>query len=188
MKSPAAKALPLVLVLTLVWGTNWALFPLAVKEVSVWTFRAVSLVASGLLLLAYARARGISTSIPRRYWVAVTAASLIYLVVWNLASTYAAILIPSGQAAILGFTMPMWTVLVAWVLFGEKPNARLKLAIGLAALGTIADVARTALRRRKAALASSSDDTLRTLHAWTEAACPVCMIAGRLNVTDVVSS
>jgi membrane protein DedA with SNARE-associated domain len=63
----------------------------------------------------------------------------------------------------------------------------LPVAIGLALLGLVVWLVRTALRRRKAALASGEDDTLRTLHAWTEAACPVCMIAGRLNVTDVVS-
>lgn len=134
-RSPAAKALPLVLVLTLVWGTNWSLFPLAVREVSVWTFRAVSLTAAGVLLLAFAKARGVNTAIPRAYWAPVTAAAVIYLVVWNLASTYAAILIPSGQAAILGFTMPLWTVLVVWLAFGERPSRRMLLAIALAALG-----------------------------------------------------
>ena len=145
-KTNIAKALPLVLVLTLVWGTNWALFPLAVKEVSVWTFRAVSLTVAGALLLAFARARGIPTTIPRRYWPAVTAAAVIYLVIWNLASTYAAILIPSGQAAILGFTMPLWTVLVTWLAFGEKPAPRMLVAIALAALGValLAVPARTA--------------------------------------------
>jgi len=137
MQSPAAKALPLVLVLTLVWGTNWALFPLAVREVSVWTFRAVSLTVAGMLLLAFARARGLPTAIPRRHWPAVTAAALVYLVIWNLASTYAAILIPSGQAAILGFTMPLWTVLVVWLAFGERPAPRMLVAIALAALGVI---------------------------------------------------
>jgi drug/metabolite transporter (DMT)-like permease len=144
--SPAAKALPLVLVLTLVWGTNWALFPLAVREVSVWTFRAVSLTGAGVLLLAFARARGIALTIPRRYWPAVTAAALVYLVVWNLASTYAAILIPSGQAAILGFTMPLWTVLVAWLAFGERPTPRMWIAVALAASGValLAIPARTA--------------------------------------------
>lgn len=136
-RSAAARALPLVLVLTLVWGTNWALFPLAVREVSVWTFRAISLTAAGLLLLAFARARGIPTSVPRRHWPAVTAAAFIYLVVWNLASTYAAVLIPSGQAAILGFTMPLWTVLVVWLALGERPTRRMLLAIGLAALGVV---------------------------------------------------
>ena len=145
-RSAVAKAVPLVLVLTLVWGTNWALFPLAVKEVSVWTFRAVSLTVAGVLLLAFARARAIPTAIPRRHWPAVVAASLIYLVVWNLASTYAAILIPSGQAAILGFTMPLWTVLVVWLAFGERPGARMLLAMVLAAAGValLAIPARTA--------------------------------------------
>jgi drug/metabolite transporter (DMT)-like permease len=133
--SPIAKAFPLVVVLTLVWGTNWSLFPLAVREVSVWTFRAASLAAAGAILLLLARMRGEPTRIPREHWGIVLAASLVYLVVWNLASTYAAILIPSGQAAILGFTMPLWTVLVAWLAFGDKPTPRMLLAIVLAGVG-----------------------------------------------------
>jgi len=136
-RTPAARALPLVLILTIVWGTNWSLFPLAVREVSVWTFRAVSLTGAGIFLLAFARVRGMSTVIPRAHWPAVTAAAVIYLVVWNLASTYAAILIPSGQAAILGFTMPLWTVLVVWALFGERPTRRMLLAMALAAVGVV---------------------------------------------------
>jgi drug/metabolite transporter (DMT)-like permease len=136
-RTAAAKALPLVVLLTIVWGTNWSLFPLAVREVSVWTFRAVSLTAGGLMLLAFARARGMSLRIPREHWRAVTAAAVVYLVVWNLASTYSAILIPSGQAAILGFTMPLWTVLVVWFAFGERPSPRMLVAIALAALGVI---------------------------------------------------
>jgi drug/metabolite transporter (DMT)-like permease len=67
-------------------------------------------------------------------------------VVWNLASTYAAILIPSGQAAILGFTMPLWTVLVVWLAFGDTPGPRMFVAVALAALGValLAIPARTA--------------------------------------------
>ena len=136
-RSNSARALPLVVLLTVVWGTNWSLFPLAVREVSVWTFRALSLTGAGLLLLAIARARGQSLRIPREHWLAVSAAAIIYLVVWNLASTYAAILIPSGQAAILGFTMPLWTVLVVWALFGDRPGPRMLLAVALAALGVV---------------------------------------------------
>jgi drug/metabolite transporter (DMT)-like permease len=136
-RSAAARALPLVLLLTLVWGTNWSLFPLAVREVSVWTFRSISLVGSGVLLLAIARLRGIPTAIPRKHWPAVAAAAIVYLVIWNLASTYAAILIPSGQAAILGFTMPMWTVLVVWMFFGERPSPRMWVAVALAVLGVL---------------------------------------------------
>ena len=46
------RAILLLALLTLVWGTNWGLFPYAVREVSVWTFRAVSVLGAGLALLA----------------------------------------------------------------------------------------------------------------------------------------
>jgi drug/metabolite transporter (DMT)-like permease len=130
-----AQVAPLVAVLTLVWGTNWALFPLAVREVSVWTFRATCLTGAGVLLLLIARMRGESLRVPRAAWPALVSASLVYLVIWNVASTYAAILIPSGQAAILGFTMPVWTTLLAWALFRERPAPRLLLAVALSAAG-----------------------------------------------------
>jgi drug/metabolite transporter (DMT)-like permease len=131
------KAIPLVFVLTLVWGTNWPLFPIAVREVSVWTFRGVSLLGAGLALLAFARVRGESLRIPRSHWGTVLAASLIYLVIWNVASTYAAILIPSGQAAILGFTMPLWAALISWAFLGERPGWRVLLALAMGGLGVL---------------------------------------------------
>lgn len=129
------KAIPLVVLLTLVWGTTWQLFPMAVREVSVWTFRAVSLVVAGILLLSVARLRGEALRVPRPHWGTVVAASWLYLLVWNVASTYAAILIPSGQAAILGFTMPLWAALAAWAFLGQRPGARGLLALAFGGLG-----------------------------------------------------
>ena len=131
------KAVPLVLVLTLLWGTNWPLFPIAVREVSVWTFRAVALLGAGLVLLAVARVRGESLRIARADWGTLLAASLTYLVVWNVASTYSAILIPSGQAAILGFTMPLWGALLAWAFLKQRPGARVLLALAFGGLGVM---------------------------------------------------
>ncbi len=134
-RSATAGALPLVAVLTVVWGTNWALFPYAVREVSVWTFRAVGLFAAGGMLLAIARWRGESLRVPREAWRVIVLAAVVYLVVWNVASTYSAILIPSGQASILGFTMPAWAALAGWLLFGDRPSRRVLLAVAFAALG-----------------------------------------------------
>lgn len=131
------KAIPLVLVLTLVWGTNWPLFPIAVREVSVWTFRAVCLLGAGVALLLLARARGESLRIPRAHWRTVVAAALAYLVVWNIASTYAAILIPSGQAAILGFTMPLWAALIAWALLAQRPSRQVLVALVVGGAGVV---------------------------------------------------
>ena len=125
------RALVLLAVLTLVWGTNWPLFAFAVREVSVWTFRAVAVTLAGVVLLAVARLRGQSLRIERRYWATIVVATCFYLVLWNIASTYSAILIPSGQSAVLGFTMPLWSALVAWAVFGERLTPRMALAIAL---------------------------------------------------------
>lgn len=57
--------------------------------------------------------------------------------VWNIASTYATILIPSGQAAMLGFTMPLWAALIAWVVLGQRLSPRLLVAIALGAAAVL---------------------------------------------------
>lgn len=129
------RALLLLLLLTLVWGTNWPLFALATREVSVWTFRAVAVAIAGVFLLAIAAWRRQSLRVPREYWATITLATMCYLVLWNIASTYAAILIPSGQAAILGFTMPLWAALLGWAVLGQRLSARLLLALALGGAG-----------------------------------------------------
>ena len=133
------RALVLLAVLTLVWGTNWGLFPYAVREVSVWTFRAIAVPVAGLTLLAVARWRGQSLTIPRQYWATLVVATFFYLVLWNIASTYAALMIPSGQAAVLGFTMPLWAALIGWAVGGQRLTSRLllALALGAAAVGLL---------------------------------------------------
>ena len=131
------RALFMLVALTLVWGTNWPLFPYAVREVSVWTFRSVTMVVAGVTLLGIARARGESLQIPRKYWRTVVLGTFCYLVVWNIASTYSAMLIPSGQAAVLGFTMPLWSALIGWAVLGERLSPRLLLAIILGGAGVV---------------------------------------------------
>lgn len=131
------RALVLLVLLTLVWGTNWPLFPLVMREVSVWTFRSISMTGAALLLLALARLRGQPLAVPRRHWAAVAGGAIVYLAVWNVASALAAVLIPSGQAAVLGFTMPVWAALIGWLAFGQRLSARQWGAVALAAAGVL---------------------------------------------------
>jgi drug/metabolite transporter (DMT)-like permease len=134
------RALLLLALLTVVWGTNWGLFPYAVREVSVVTFRAVSTLGAGLTLLAVARWRGLPLAVPRRLWPTIALATSLYLLLWNVASTYAAVMIPSGQAAVLGFTMPLWAAFFGWAVLGQRLGGRLLLglALGAAAVGLLA--------------------------------------------------
>lgn len=132
---PGKNDLPSIAALTVMWGTNWGLFQLAVSEISVWTFRAFSLLGASALVLAIAKMRGYSIRVTRRDRLPLVASSIFYVFVWHIASTYAAILLPSGQAAVLGFTMPIWATLISWLVLGERPNARLCNAVVLAGVG-----------------------------------------------------
>ncbi|MEI8302084.1 MAG: DMT family transporter [Burkholderiales bacterium] len=131
------RALVMLVVLTVVWGTNWPLFPLALQEISVWTFRSITAPTSGLILLAVARLRGLPMRIPREHWPTIAAASFFYLVVWNICSTYSALMIPSGQSAVLGYTMPLWSALLSWAVLGQRLNGRLLVALALGTLSVV---------------------------------------------------
>jgi drug/metabolite transporter (DMT)-like permease len=87
------------------------------------------------LLLLIARTRGLSLSVPSKERLPLALAGLTYLFVWNVASTYAAVLLPSGQAAVLGFTMPIWATVLSWIFLRERPSARLLLSVLLASCG-----------------------------------------------------
>jgi drug/metabolite transporter (DMT)-like permease len=47
------------------------------------------------------------------------------------------VLIPSGQAAILGFTMPLWAALIAWALLGQRPTRQVLLALAVGGAGVV---------------------------------------------------
>ncbi|MFK7965861.1 MAG: DMT family transporter [Burkholderiaceae bacterium] len=131
------RAFVLLIILTLLWGTNWPLFPLAMQEISVWTFRTISVFLGGFALLGLARLRGLSLRIPPKDRRTVLLSALCYLVVWNVASAWAATVIASGQAAVLAFTMPLWVALISWLFLGDRPAGRIMLAIALGATAVV---------------------------------------------------
>lgn len=128
------RALVMLATITLIWGTVWPLIPIVTQEISVWTFRAVTMLAASLLLLLTARLRGQSIDVPRAHWGALLASSWCFLAVWNIAAAYSAILIPSGQTAVLGFTMPLWSALLSWLVLRERLGGRQLAAIALGAV------------------------------------------------------
>ena len=162
------RAIVLLIILTLVWGTNWPLFAFAVREISVWTFRAVAVTLAGVTLLAVARLRGQSLAIPREYWLTICVATFFYLVLWNIASTYSAILIPSGQSAVLGFTMPLWSALISWAVLGERLGGRMLLGLlfGGAAVGLLHAALECHARQTESRRHGSPTDAERIRDLW----------------------
>jgi len=132
------KVLALLATLTLVWGTNWPMFAIALRELPVATFRTFVLSAAILMLYLMMRLRGESFAVAKGRWPHLIFASMMNITVWNVATSLAVLHIPSGHASVLAYTMPLWVALLGLVVYRQPLNGRLLLAI---AIGTAAVVA-----------------------------------------------
>ena len=125
--------------LTVVWGFNWTAMKVALAEIAPLSFRALCLTAGAGVLFAYLRITRQPTAIARSQWLRLTLISLVGITSWNLLVTFGVRLVPSGRAAILAYTMPVWAIpLSVWVL-GERLDARklVGLALGMAAMAML---------------------------------------------------
>ena len=123
--------LVLLLLMTLGFGFNWPIMKEALTEVPIWSFRAVCALAGALGLLILARLARQPFRVPRGQWAPLAAMSLCNVTGWNILMVYALARMPSGRAAILAYTMPLWAILVARWWLNEPLTARRLLGLGL---------------------------------------------------------
>ena len=136
--------------LTFMWGINWPMMKLSLREITPLYFRALTMSCGALWLLVYFRARGIRMWPQRDEWRAVVALGLPNMLGWHWMSILGVKELASGRAAILGFTMPIWTVLLGVALFGERLTRRVAFATVavLLAIGLLVSDEFTALSGR----------------------------------------
>jgi len=132
------EGLLLLAALSLFWGLNWTVMKVVLTEMPPLYFRACCLLFGGAGLLAYAAARGDAVRVPAGGWPRLCVLSLFNIVGWNVFAIYGVLLLPSGRAALLGYTMPLWgSILSVWIL-GERINARRVIALFLGIAGIVA--------------------------------------------------
>ena len=126
-----ASILWVLVALTLGWGFNWPMIKLALTEVPVLSFRSVCLLGGAAGLFAIAARAGLRLRPPRGQWGRLLLITLFNITIWNVCVVYGISYMSSGRAAILAYTMPVWSVpLSAWLLH-ERVNARRVLGVGL---------------------------------------------------------
>ena len=138
MNKVSPKVLALLATLTLVWGTNWPLFAIALRELPVATFRTVVLSTAILVLWLVMRLRGESFAVAKGRWPHLIAASMLNITIWNVTTSLAVLHIPSGHASVLAYTMPLWVALIGFVVFRQPLTGRLLLAILIGAAAVVA--------------------------------------------------
>jgi len=125
--------------LTFAWGFNWTAMKVALSEVPPWTFRSFCLGLGSAVLFAALRAGGQPLTVPRAQWGRLALLAFFNITCWNMLVAFGVALIPSGRAAILAYTMPVWSVPLSIWLLHERITARKLggLALGIAALALL---------------------------------------------------
>lgn len=125
---------------SLLWGMNWPTQGLVLREIPPWTLRAATLGAAGVILVIVHLLRGESLRVRRGDWIAVMVFTLLYMVIQNILISFAQLVAPSGRMAIVTYTMPIWTTMVAALLLHEPltRSRMVSLAFGAAGLGALA--------------------------------------------------
>ena len=101
--------------------------PLAFRTLSMWL---------GLpVLAAVLVVRRVPFTIARRDWRELASLSVTNMIVWHVLAILAVQALSSGRAAILGYTMPIFSALWGIAVFGERLKPRFLIGIAAAAAG-----------------------------------------------------
>ncbi len=135
MQKLSRQQLVMLVLLTLVWGFNWPVMKLGVEAYPPLSFRALSIwlglpvLAAGLLVLK------VPFTIPRHHWPQLLWLAATNMFVWHACIILAVRTLSSGRAAILGYTMPIFSAVLGAVFFAGALNRRGWLGVSAAALG-----------------------------------------------------
>jgi drug/metabolite transporter (DMT)-like permease len=122
-----------LVVLTLIWGFNWVALKLAMQHADPVVFNVQRTLVAIAVLLALMLWRG--TSLAPNSWIAIIVTGFFQTTI-NFGSTTMAVASGgAGRASVLVFTMPFWTLLLAWPVLGERVRGSQWIAVLLALTG-----------------------------------------------------
>ncbi len=121
--------------LSLGWGFNWPIMKVVITEVPRWIFRGDCILLASLGLFGIAWYSGQPLKVPRGRWGQLLGMASCNIVGWNMFAIYGVSLLPSGRAAILGYTMPVWSALLSVWFLDEKLDRRKLIGLGLGMAG-----------------------------------------------------
>jgi drug/metabolite transporter (DMT)-like permease len=131
----------LIVLIGLFWGLNWPAVKILIGEIAPFTLRATGFAAGAVVLsvLAYGRAEALMPQ--RAEWVQLVAAGLLTVFGFNVLTAFGQLVTETSKAAIIAFTMPVWTAVFAALFLGENLGAArvLAIALGMSALALLID-------------------------------------------------
>ncbi|MEO8467114.1 MAG: EamA family transporter [Gammaproteobacteria bacterium] len=113
-----------------VWGSTYLAIRFAIETLPPFLMAAVRFLAAGTVLYAWARIGAGAERPGRAQWKAAAVVGLLLLLGGNGLVVWSELRIPSGVAALLGGTTPLWMVLIDWLRRGgARPTGQVVLGL-----------------------------------------------------------
>ncbi|MGB4115600.1 MAG: DMT family transporter [Polaromonas sp.] len=129
------QQLILVIAVTLSWGLNWPMMKMGVTGYPPLTFRAICLLMGVPVLWLALRVMKVPFYVARKDWRELFWLAVTNMFVWHVLIILAISVLSSGRAAILGYTMPVFSALLGVAVFGAQMRPAQWLGVGAAAVG-----------------------------------------------------
>jgi drug/metabolite transporter (DMT)-like permease len=127
----------LIMLVTLTWGLSYSVIKFALKDYPPIAFRTWCLVLGILALGAYLIRQRISFRVPKAERLRVFQLSALNMILWQIGLMYGVLLLNSGRAAIIGYTMPVWALLTSVLVYGARLTWQGVLGVTLALAATL---------------------------------------------------
>jgi drug/metabolite transporter (DMT)-like permease len=118
-----------------IWGSSYLGIRFALEGLPPFTVAGLRMTSAGLLLYGLTRLYGARPA-TRAEWRSASLLGFFMFFVGNGALVWAELRLPSGLAATLYATVPIWMVMLGWLwLRGSRPSARVFVGLALGLLG-----------------------------------------------------
>ncbi|QHE88308.1 DMT family transporter [Hydrogenophaga sp. BPS33] len=125
----------LLVLITLVWGFNWPIMKFGVTGFPPLTFRAISMGIGLPVLGLFLWWRSVPLRIGRGHWPELARLTVFNMLIWHTLMILAIPTLSSGRAAILGYTMPVFSAVLGGWWFGQRLTGRAWVGVAAAGAG-----------------------------------------------------
>jgi drug/metabolite transporter (DMT)-like permease len=122
----------LLVICGICWGLMWPLIKIGLTGVTPWTFRLIGFTVGAVILMVVVKLSGRSLAVKGggNTWVHLFVSSILNVVAFGVLCTFAMLTTSTGRVAVVSYSFPVWTCLLAWLVLGER--LRGAVAVGLA--------------------------------------------------------
>ncbi len=129
-------------VLYIVWGSTYISMQMAVETIPPFVMGAGRFLIAGVILIAWARLRGVAWPTRENWWGASISGGLMFLVATG-GVAWAVQYVPSSIAAVMSAMVPLWMVLLNWLFVSHiRPNLLVFIGLALGFGGIVVLVSR----------------------------------------------